>query len=274
MKIGVCMKKCFQCDKTYDDTWGVCLNCQNKLVDIDKETNHKDSKPHFISLGENFIQKHIDRTNRNLLLTNLIVIAGAIYLGVAILSEKESEGAWVWLLIIGLGALGVWNIIKVQKRKKQPLLHPIRISLAKIGPQKEVEGLINKEVQASKLSRDSIVLTDSWLIKTSMYGVDISLLGELAWIYRKVTQRSVNFVPVGKEYSVVICKRDGKEVEISCGEQDSTRIQEVIMKSAPWVIGGFSDELKALWSSKRSEFLVAVDQRRRESKETIMKGDN
>lgn len=34
------MKKCPKCDKTYDDTWGICLHCNKPLI-----TTKEDEKP-------------------------------------------------------------------------------------------------------------------------------------------------------------------------------------------------------------------------------------
>ena len=95
--------------------------------------------------------------------------------------------------------------------------------------------------------------------------MDINLLGELAWVHKKVTQHYTYFIQTNKSFEVIIFKRDGKSINMSCSESDSDRLMEAVMKSAPWVVGGYSDEIQKLWDTDRAGFIAYIDQRKRES---------
>lgn len=268
------MKKCPACSRSYDDTWGICLHCQAPLVSaVSDGEKSAPAKAQVISFGDDFIGKQIKKSNRNLLLTNLAILGCLVWLGLS--GAFSDMGYWI-LIVLAVYGLVFWNLSKFWARHKKPMSHPIIKVLSKIGPAEKLVPLINEETKNSKIHIDKIIITKSWLLKPSFYGMDLTLLGQLAWVHKKVTQRSVNFVPTGKDYAVVIYKRDGEALEVSCSEYDSNRLQDLIMKTAPWIVGGYSDELQALWDSKRSEFIAAVDQRKREAKDADikMKGDN
>jgi hypothetical protein len=209
---------------------------------------------------EDFIGKHVKRTSRNLLLTNLVIIVGIIWLWLA----NAFYGAGLWgLAIFGLFALGCWNIVKFWKRKKKPSSHPIITALSRIGPPQEIAALINEEVKKSKLFIKPIIITESWLLRPSIYGLEMLLLGELVWVHKKVTQHYTYFIPTNKSFEVAIYKRDGKSIEVSCSEQDSDSLIQGVMKSAPWVVAGFSEEIQKFWDTDRPGFIAYVDQRKR-----------
>jgi len=175
-------------------------------------------------------------------------------------------GSGYWgLAIFGAVVLNIWNIIKAWKRNRNPSRHPITITLTRFGTAQQIARVINEEVKASDLFIKPIIITNSWLFKPSFFGVDINLLGELAWVHKKVTQHYTYFIQTNKSFEVIIFKRDGKSINMSCSESDSDRLMEAVMKSAPWVVGGYSDEIQKLWDTDRAGFIAYIDQRKRES---------
>lgn len=214
-----------------------------------------------MKIGDDFIGKHIKRTNRNLLLTNIAIIVGIFLLWV---NNAFSEAGYWILLILGLFILACWNIIRFWKRNKNPSLHPISIALSKIGPLEKIAELINEESKAPKVEVKPVVITNSWLFKPSFYGLEMILLAELAWVYSKVTTHYTNGVRTGESYSVAIYKRDGKLLEISCGKLAASLLIARVAEVAPWVFGGYNEEIKKFWDTDRIGFIAYVDQRKRE----------
>lgn len=209
----------------------------------------------------NFIEKHIKRTNRNLLLTNLGIIIGIFLLWIN--SAFSEAGYWV-LVILGLFLLACWNIVKLWKRKKNLLLHPINIALSRFGPPEKIANIINVEAKAPKVEVKPVIISSSWLFKPSFYGLEMILLAELAWVYNKVTTNYTNGIRTGESYSVIINKRDGKSIEVSCGKLASSLLITRVAESAPWVVGGFNEEIKKFWETDFNGFIAYVDKRKRE----------
>jgi hypothetical protein len=213
------------------------------------------------SLGDNFIEKHIKRTNRNLLITNV----GSILFIIWLWRANCFDGFGYWALVIcGVIILNIWNIIKVWKRSKDITSHHINICLARLGSPQKISSIINEEVKKPKVLLNSIIITESWLIRPTFYGLELSLLAELAWIHTKVTSNYTNGVYTGKSYSVIIYKRDGKSFEMACDESISSLLMARVAENAPWVVGGFSEEIQRLWNTDRNAFIAYIDQRKRE----------
>jgi len=156
------------------------------------------------------------------------------------------------------------NIVKFWKRNKNISLHPINIRLAKFGPPQKIASIMNEEVKIPKIQVKGIIITGSWLLKSSIYGLEMILLGELAWIHSKVTSHYTYGVPSGKSYSVIIYKRDGKSFEVACDELTSSMLISRVTENAPWVVGGFNEEIQKFWDTDRPGFIAYVDQRKRE----------
>jgi len=195
------------------------------------------------------------------LFANIAIIIGILLLW---LNNAFSEaGFWV-LLILGLFILACWNIVKFWKRNNNQALHPINITLSKFGPPEKIANVINEELKTPKVEVKPVIITSSWLIKPSFFGLEMILLAELAWVYSKVTTNYTNGIRTGESYSVAIHKRDGKLIEISCGKLASSLLIARVTEVAPWAVGGFSEDIKKLWGSDRAGFIAHIDQRRRE----------
>ena len=268
------MKKCPVCKITYDDSWGVCLQCETPLEQAGANGHAQMAgKITAPTLGSNFITKQINRTNRNLLLVNVTVIFGIAYIGVS--QNFSDAGYWV-LLPVGIFVLSGWNITQAIRRIKNSSIHPISKKIMKYGPFNDLVEIINKEAQKAISSISGTTFTQSWMLKPSFFGLNIVHLGEIIWTYNKATTHYTNGVKTGTTIKTMIYARDGREYEVPSNEFAPTRVIDAIKNRAPWVISGYSDELKSLWESKRSEFLDAVDQKKRESVEpkAKMRGDN
>jgi hypothetical protein len=212
-------------------------------------------------IGNDFIGKHVKRTNRNLLLTNIGIIIVILLLWA---NNAFSEPGYWRLIILGLFILACRNIVLFWKRNRNPYAHPTIIALSKIGPPEKIAAMINEETKAPKLEVKSFIITNSWLLKSSIYGLEPILLGELVWVHSKVTSHYTYGVPSGKSYSVCIYKRDGKSFEVACDELASSMLISRVAEGAPWVVGGYSAEIKKFWDTDRQGFIAYVDQRKRE----------
>jgi hypothetical protein len=226
-------------------------------------------------MWDNFIGQQIRRCNRNFLIAN-IVFVGAI-VGYASQFNYRSEGFGSLFLSIPLSLVAVWNFVRLNKRTKDFSRHPICKRLAHIGPIEEVVQQIETAIQTnSKDKPASVVLIDSnvfytsfmlfgpWLFKKEPFGLTCFHVPDIVWLYKKATSYSVNFIPTGKSFAVLLYDRHGSSMEIQVSEQEATLLMRLICQQSPWAVAGFDKHRKRFWRGERGAFIAAVDERRKE----------
>jgi hypothetical protein len=176
----------------------------------------------------------------------------------------RNAGYWGLGIGVPLLLLALWNLQKGLARKANPELHPIVMRLARYGSPQTVAMEIESEVsaEAGAPTPGRVLLTRSWLLRPNPWGLDIRRLEDLAWEYKKVTKHSVNFIPTGKTYSVMIWDKEGKSLEISCKELETQAIIAGVQRRVPWVVAGYSKDAQQLWRKQRAQFLQTVEKRR------------
>ena len=162
--------------------------------------------------------------------------------------------------------LGLWNLQKVGKRWGNPAQHPIAKALSAQGDASHVASQVEHELQSgTDTTIGKTKITRAWLFQPSFLGGLTALpLDSLVWAYKKVTTRRTYGIPVGKSWAAVICDRNGGSIEINGKEAQVDEILQKLWLQAPWITGGYSDDLQKLWSQERSKFVEAVDLRRQQ----------
>lgn len=180
----------------------------------------------------------------------------------------DSADTFLLFLIGGLGICS-WNLYKAKVRTNYPRKHPIYRSLSKYGDGDLVADQIEHEIRAydynQELGGRTFFLTPSWLLITQIYNLDIIKLDRLIWVFKKVTRHSVNFIPTGKTYALVLHDCLGKERTFSMSEGEADRVINQINMYAPWIVLGFSSETKKMWDKQRQSFYAMVERRRNKS---------
>jgi hypothetical protein len=106
-----------------------------------------------------------------------------------------------------------------------------------------------------------IRLADRFAFKGSFFTFDIFRFQDLWWAYKLVTQRRVNFIPVGKTYAAVLVFNGGT-VQIPGNQAKVDEMLQYAAARAPWAIFGFSDQLKAHLKKNPAEFYAQIEARR------------
>lgn len=108
------MRKCPKCNKTYDDTWGICLNCNEKLVVLDSSTPILESiekKKPKIELDDKTKKELIlarSRLKRDMKIEALTFIAIFVFAGLSSIFNK-----FVFLAVLCVLAFLTWRIFVV-----------------------------------------------------------------------------------------------------------------------------------------------------------------
>jgi hypothetical protein len=213
---------------------------------------------------ENFIGQQIRRCNRNLLITNLLLLGAAIMYA----SMIDYVGDWWWALAIDvpLLLLATWNLSKWKKRAWDYTCHPICKRLARFGTLEQVIQEIEAAILTNPVERIAgVKLFGPWLFKPKFFGLTCFHVPDIVWVYKKVTRHSINFIPTGKSFAALLYDRYGYSTEIQASEKKIVVLMTHIIKHCPWTIAGFSKDLEKLWTSRKGAFVAAVDERRKEA---------
>lgn len=202
-----------------------------------------------------FIESHIKRGNRNLLVIGLALTV--IGCGVAILL-----GLWIPALIAipGALALGAW-----MRRVLNPAAHPIYKRLEVYGDSRKLAQQVNAEFAGAKPS-ETTHFGANWLAQGDTYGLSVVPWVDIAWLHIYTNVRNglkTNYVRVWS--------RDGKQFVALAGmhEEEAMRLLYELHARAPWAEVGFSRELQRQWNKERVEFVNRVDARKTRVGQTL-----
>ena len=195
-----------------------------------------------------FIESHIARGNRNLLLIGLaLTVVGS---GLAILF-----GRWIPALsaVAGAIALGVWLI-----HVFNPAAHPIYKRLAQYGDPQNLARQVNQEFEGARPA-DTTHFGANWLAQGDTYGLSLVPWVDIAWLHIYTSVRN------GLQSNYVrVWSRDGKQFVALAGmrKEEAEQLLYELHARAPWAEVGFSRELQRQWNKQRAEFVDRVDARR------------
>lgn len=172
----------------------------------------------------------------------------------------RSEGYIAFAISIPLILFALWNLRKIQRRKDDPLKHPILKSLSRYGSLADSARQIDSDTNGKGLWRTT--LGQSWILRPSIFALAVCHIPDIIWGYKKVTKHSVNLIPTGKSYAVVMVDRYGVSLELSVRKHQADELLVGLCAKVPWAVFGFTDELNQLAHASWPEFVAAVDARR------------
>ena len=184
-------------------------------------------------------------------------------------------------LAIGLGlpifGLCVYNVKKALARMEDIQQSPIHRALKRYGD--DVDQIANMlEVDAASVNVNkysAFTLTPSWLLHKTFFSFTPFHLSDIVWIYQKRTQHFYYFIPTGKSHAIVVADAAGRkaETDLGRGKSSAKRIEEftgLLCARIPWVVAGYSDELKNLYEKNLRDFVESVAKRKREVETTAL----
>jgi hypothetical protein len=147
------------------------------------------------------------------------------------------------------------------KRLEAPAEHPLVARVSGWGDSPAaVAAEIEQEVARPWRKVGPFAITDRYVVKSRFYELDAVRLCDLLWAYKKVVKKSVNFVPVGKDYVAVLACAGGT-MEIQTKDGDVDEILQHAAARAPWAIFGYTKELEDAFRKDAAGFADAVAQR-------------
>jgi hypothetical protein len=162
------------------------------------------------------------------------------------------------LVLVGLlfFARPVWLRLKDLSR------HPVFQRIKTWGEIQSTSMEAENEFKTSiRYKATGIRLTDRFAFKNSFFTFNMFRFYDLWWAYKLVTQRRVNFIPVGKTYTAVLVFNGGS-VNVPGNQAKVDEMLQFLATKAPWAIFGFSDQLKAHLKQNPADFYAQIEARR------------
>lgn len=160
---------------------------------------------------------------------------------------------WGFMLLLGIPA---WRILR------DPNRHPLVQRVEKWGPLNVQSEAIQAELtHESRLTVGDWTATPNYLIRTSFFSVDVYRFQDLLWAYKKITKHSVNFVPAGKSFELLLFFYGG-QVEISGTMSALDSLLQYASQRTPWAAFGYTEQIENLFKNQTRQFSSFVEERR------------
>jgi hypothetical protein len=169
-------------------------------------------------------------------------------------------GLGIGFVVAAIAGVGVLIAIV---RFVNPSAHPAMKALARFGNPDMVVGQINMEMDSphDQVGK-KIHFTRGWLVNTTS-GLQAAPYRDLMWCYKQITQHRTNGIPTGKSYAAYVLDKHGTQIILPGKEDQVNTMLDHIVRNAPGIVVGYSDELNTLWAKDRAGFVAAVEERRR-----------
>lgn len=88
---------------------------------------------------------------------------------------------------------------------------------------------------------------------------------DIVWVYQHVVKHSVNLIPTGKTYSIMVMTTGGERIEVLMKNKKKTeQAMEHIARTLPYIFMGYGDDIQAYYTKNRQGMIDAVAQKRAE----------
>jgi hypothetical protein len=181
------------------------------------------------------------------------------------LDATGGSGDELILKYIGVGLLmlfGFWALLLSNRRSEMPERHPLCKALSVYGPLHTVVPEIDSEFSAANSNLAGSTFTRNWVISCSLTTSLVMRRDEIVWAYKKRTKHSVNFIPTGSTYALILRDSRGKLLEISTSETDVNNYLASLAEQTPWIIFGYDSKIEKLYKKQRRAFVETVSERK------------
>lgn len=171
---------------------------------------------------------------------------------------------YVALVVGGVALLlSLRAVLTTFARGTNPASHPIMRGLARFGPLDQIKANIDAEAMTPYQTIGATKFTENWVLNTGSMTLNAMRLGDVIWVYKKVTQHRTNGIPTGKTYNVQAFDRYGGGMSIAGKQNVIDETLQTIYQRAPWIISGYNAELEKAWKTNRQAMIAAVDAKQR-----------
>jgi hypothetical protein len=188
---------------------------------------------------------------------------GAMVLPFTLNAADYDSSGWVGLVIMSpLLLLALWNLLKAARRSSEPQSAPVWKALSAFGNAEQLSQQIEADMQSGGVRKyGRLMIGPQWMVRRKAFSTWVSPVGDLIWIYKKVTKHSVNFIPTGKSYSVILVGRHRQRTEEQMKEKAVNDLMMDMSSRVPWALFGFNKNLEQTWRKDPQSVIATVDTR-------------
>ena len=177
-------------------------------------------------------------------------------------SSYRNNGYVILGIVVPLLALALWNVMKAVRRSSELASAPTWKMLSAFGNPQQLSQQIEADQMGGGVRKyGNLQIGAQWIVRRKTFSTWASPVGDLAWIYKKVTKHSVNFIPTGKTYSVILVGRHRQRTEEQMKEKAVNELLADLANRVPWAIFGFNQDLNQAWSKNPQSLIATVDSR-------------
>ena len=178
-------------------------------------------------------------------------------------------GSGIGLLLLTISGFCLWSALK---KAGNPEDSAVMKSLAVYGSPQKVAASIDSEFGGQHEKIGPIYILPTWIVKNNTFSVSVQHVEDIVWMYKKVTKHSVNFIPTGKTYEVILHNSQGNVINLtgnSLNDEKTTKMLEKIYQRVPWVVTGYDNELISYWNSNKTAFVQTVKSRQKSYTDSV-----
>lgn len=170
-------------------------------------------------------------------------------------SSENMDGAFVLLLVAGL-ALLIWGIVRLVKVTSGASVKELRKNIAAAGyTESQIESDYRNAFSSDKKETIKVGRLMTYYISgTNARAIDNK---KIMWAYMHTVEHRRNGIKVGTTYSVMIYDEtspSGRTYTVP-NEAAAQGVLKQMAATLPWVVVGYTEDLKKLYHKDRSQFL-------------------
>jgi hypothetical protein len=177
-------------------------------------------------------------------------------------ADYRSNGYTMLMIGLPILTLALWNCFKAMRRSAEIQTSPVWKNLAAYGNAEQLSQQIEAELQTAVIRKyGKLQIAQQWMVRRKTFSTWVSPIADLVWVYKKVTKHSVNFIPTGKTYAVVLVGRHRQRIEEQMKEKAVNEMLADLAARVPWILFGFTKDLEKAWQKDPAGVIAAVDSR-------------
>lgn len=170
-------------------------------------------------------------------------------------NKAAANGGYIFLFLLGMLLL-IWGIIRIVKAANGSYLKKLKKDIADAGYS---EATIESDYRAATSFHKKMLIKLGRLMtyySPDSYARAISN-DKMVWAYLKTITHRTNGIKTGTTYEINIETEGSKKSHVILMPNEATALEMLKKLNAmfPWVVVGFSDQLKNLYDNNRDEFL-------------------